>query len=354
MCVSELSIAANDIIWQLAVNRELSKSTKTEWLELCFLFVLFFPRYVNYADQPKLDIALAWNQETSNSALCVPQVPPETFSTRRDVIFNTVVKRNTGLAPCLLSIRSCGCQARIIILTDDSHTFDEVTYKVILYVGAEIVVHKNVQWGQGAGIADELRLSWMRQWLAVHHTEVDRCLHADAFDVLYFRDPFGYLVEDGKMTFVKEGKQIYAEWTNMHWLRNCYGNGHLSGITHEMVVCSGTVAGVTAQFRKYLDIMLHGESNHLKCQEDQPQLNYMLYTGHFSENGLSYTFRTCNDVVTVETCMFKTVDFKGINTIRSPNGSVPVMVHQFPHRECFVGLANQTCNVSNFISQHVA
>lgn len=132
----------------------------------------------------------------------------------------------------------------------------------------------------------------------------------------------------------------------MIWLNKCYGEDAVEPITDNTVVCSGTVGGAVSEFRKYLDIMLYGECDLLKCNEDQPQLNYMLYSGVFSAMKLQYTFRTCDNVITMSTCPFKKHYSKVGILPRTKKGCVPVMVHQFTHHGDTWNMSQVLCSVS--------
>lgn len=283
---------------------------------------------------------------------CISSVSPQTTSSIRDIIFVVAVFKNTNLAENILSIRSSGCRARILLMVEHNHTFDDALMEVITYTETEILYNDfgvHMKDSQERYLADELRLVWMRDWLNQHRSEVDRCLLADAFDVFYARDPFGTIVNNETLTFFSEDLTLDEDDVNLGWIQQCYGDSGAAAVGAEQIVCSGTVAGPVTEFFSYLDLMLHGNESKIDCVQDQAQLLYMLHTGYFDRHGLKYEIKGCLDVVAMHNCGWKARDISDAKEILNWQGEVPVLVHQYTHLPFLRGNIQKVCNVSEFM-----
>jgi hypothetical protein len=144
---------------------------------------------------------------------------------------------------------------------------------------------------------DFFRAFYLRQWLETRLDKFDRIFYFDAYDVFFQSDPFQRLVFPGSMTFVEEGVTVRHQYGNFRWIRNCIGPHVAEAMLDFPVICSGTVAGDTRAFYQYLVVLLSNASLWAACRFDQPQINYLAWSGEFERAGVPYQVQGCNGTV---------------------------------------------------------
>jgi hypothetical protein len=131
----------------------------------------------------------------------------------------------------------------------------------------------------------------------VRVSEFERVLFFDAFDAFFQLDPFEHLVKPGLMTFVGEGITIANQTGNFGMIRECFGQAAAVAVSPFVLICSGTVAGAADVFVKYLRFLTGNITRWHGCLIDQPQINYLAWSGAFELAGIPFRFENCNGTV---------------------------------------------------------
>ena len=92
------------------------------------------------------------------------------------------------------------------------------------------------------------------------NTNFQRVLWADSRDVIFQANPFHVVGDRDRACFFEEhhGKTLRSERTNMHWVRDMYGERMLRDLGHKRISCSGFSVGGVHSMATYLSMMLQG------------------------------------------------------------------------------------------------
>jgi hypothetical protein len=271
---------------------------------------------------------------------------PRTFSTRRDLVFLVTLRRDLWFDVTLLSIRSCGCRARIILMTEKGHRFLPHFFRVIQLTGTE--AHE-ADPPQGARSTDMARHPMLLGYLRAHGSEFDRILVSDAWDSYFERDPFELLTVTDGMCFIEEGWAIGRAGMNPLWMRQCFGSRALALVRQHQTVCSGTIYGGTAPFIRFLEVLMN-EKNWEKCDLDQPILNWIVYGGDLVAAGVKiYTFDCNGPILTLANCPKSVVEANGVRAIHNGKQKVPHIVHQWKAFDEYKGMYLQRCDMTDYM-----
>lgn len=291
---------------------------------------------------------------------CTTPVVPKTQSTNRDVIFHILVTCQNPppaerIAANILLVRNCGCAARIVLLLESSYVLPDVIQAALTDVRAEIVRVDFQRKFDGVGLADEMRLVWMNQWLLAHRGEIDRVLYNDLYDTIYYQDPFGYMFYPGKLTFVSEQLIIRDSPWNRDTIDKCYGQGAHKRVEHGPVICSGVYGGYLDPFLRFVELML-GNNSHMVCKLDQPQMNYMAHTGYFRNAGLSYVIIGPETAIhTIGSPYILHVGPDGMaRQIRTGRDTLPVLVHHANRPAQTKELPEKMCRIDAYMKVAIA
>jgi hypothetical protein len=226
----------------------------------------------------------------------------------RDVVYTSAIGIHTRLACFLLSIRSSGCRARIIVLTDDGHEFDETYQRIFTLTKTELY---KFSWNSTYyGHTDVARGLLLYEWLLKHRTEIDRVFSCDAFDSFFQSDPFKTLIVQGKMTFISEGRLLSSCPVNLKWLIDCFGEEKAQSVKHNWVLCFGTIGGSINAYIKFLEFMTGNRTRWFGCRIDQGQLNYFVHSGALTRAGIDYEIQHCNQtVLSMFQCRWRRISF---------------------------------------------
>jgi hypothetical protein len=234
----------------------------------------------------------------------------------------------------LVSVRASGCSARIIVLLDREHVFDERFNQTLELTHAETCFFN---WSKSIyRYTDLARVVWFYEWLQCHKSEVERIFWFDAFDVFFQSDPFETLITPGKMTFISEGIQIRESTVNFGWISHCFGEGSALSVQNESVLCFGTIGGTTDAFLKFLNFLVENKTRWFSCNLDQPQLNYYFHTGALRKVGIEAEIQHCNGtVLSLSFCPRIRVPFQQSSTFfdmsAHENYVTAAVVHHYKH-----------------------
>ncbi|OHT15742.1 hypothetical protein TRFO_42347 [Tritrichomonas foetus] len=219
--------------------------------------------------------------------LCVPFIKKESFSSRRDLTITFLVDQELHLALNLFSIRQSGCKASIVVITNQEMEFSTTAIKIMNCIEAK-VVRSEFSPSFYFLMNDLKRTILIKNYLQLNIMLYDRVFYFDAFDVFFESDPFKFFNGD-RLFFVQESTiKLKDQQCNKDWFLNAYDEETFESISDNLVVCSGTVAGTIKRMIQYYSVLLSLSSFRIH-QLDQPQLNYIIYSGLLAKKKIPYT-----------------------------------------------------------------
>jgi hypothetical protein len=262
-------------------------------------------------------------------------------STSRDIIWTFIKGKDMWYDTNLMSIRSSGCRARIILVTDSKHRWNPHFSKVVQMTNTEVFTDELISYVH----TDHLRLTWLQRWLTAHASEIDRVFAMDAFDVFFDSDPFQLFRPEDKdsMIFVEECEFIGNQRHNTIWCRTCWGEKTFQDIKEKRILNSGTVFGGIGAFIRYLNVVLN-LADWKVCIWDQPRIAWLVYCGGLKKEGIK--FRTLNhtgEVISLTVCPRHIKQIDGVGRVVHPDHSVPLIVHQWNRKAMMTELFFQRC-----------
>jgi hypothetical protein len=270
-------------------------------LALSFLFATASPSLAAAFLHP-------WYAGRANrSMLCLMHRPQRVFSTRRDLVATSVFQRHPNVRVNLLSIRSTGCNARILLLAETGHAFEDAFLSLCAFLEVEIALFNYTPGFH----TDIYRSEWLLAWLAPRAAEFDRVFYIDAFDAFFQMDPFDHLVEKGLMTFVSEGPTIENQPSNFRMIAACFGRAVAVAVSPYELICSGSVAGDVTAYVKYLRVLTENLTrwHSPACANDQQQINGLAWTGELAKAGVRFRIEGCNGTVnSMYNCRWNKID----------------------------------------------
>ena len=259
-------------------------------------------------------------------------VSEEVGSGPRDVVFFYATAFGNGLQLSISSLRKTGCKCRIILFI--SKTFEINRFLINFFVQNNVEVISNSDDSRQRGYAPHmLRYEFEYLWLLNHTDEVDRVLHSDAFDVFFQGDPFTRAIDNKSITFVIEPHQLRSCGWNIAWMNQCYGDIGVNMFRHNFIICSGSISGPSSEYLKFLEVLI-SQPEWSSCwgtSLDQPIVNYIVWSGKLTQNGIKYKFTGCDDgFFTMQWCVLDSnILYNEYNQIISTEGSVPSYIHQY-------------------------
>jgi hypothetical protein len=245
----------------------------------------------------------------------------------------------------LLSIRTAGIRARIVLVTIPEKEFDPYFAHVIQLTSVE-VCRMDVR--EGGSTNDMHRHPWLLRYLTKHRGELDRVLMFDAFDCYFHRDPFEELNFD-EMAFFQEGWDLRDAGLNGGWIESCFGHSILLSISDKLTLCSGTIYGSAQVFEAFEHLILQPRFwKH--CPLDQPILNVLVYTGEMKSANVPYRLMSCTGpILTLSNCN-RSITLQN-DTLEAFNqeGRVPHIVHQWKAFDDFRSLYVERCNMTDYV-----
>lgn len=272
-------------------------------------------------------------------------------STKRDVILLYATGYAPGLELCIKSLRSTGSECRIILLCPSKTSFSKYEERIFRALRVEVVKYQDSKYRND--VPHMIRYDFEFKWLTKHISEVDRVFHTDSFDVFFQGDPFSKIsnVTDKELTFVVEPHLIRSCGWNTNWLSKCYVEPVLHNMRQEYIICSGSIAGSSKMYLSLLDMMIHS-AEWTRCWDrslDQPILNFAVWNGNVSRQGIKYKLTGCdNGFFTVTWCVLEeNVRHNEHGQIISLSGSVPNYIHQYNRIDSFTNELYRKCKVAN-------
>jgi hypothetical protein len=247
-------------------------------------------------------------------------------SGRRDAVFAAVTQYGPGVSRFIRSLRTTGCRAAIIIFATSNVIFPDSLLACQIRL---VVVNQTAR-----GKVSPYKIRW--EWYYDHLLEIgdayDRILHADAFDVFFYGDPFGYAPDRGSLYFPTEDRKIRSCPFNKAWLLECHHDVNRFQVTHNIIACSGSLIGGAKLFVQFVHMLItHPEwPSCWRRGYDQGDFNYILYVKYLPKN-LSARLLGCNSgFLTMEHCSKKRLEFNEKGQLLTPNREkIVTFVHQY-------------------------
>lgn len=251
-------------------------------------------------------------------------------SSPRDLVISSVFGRESSAQVFLRSLRSVGCKAKVVLISNSSVSENQVQFAKIC--GAEYFIMKSPD-NSTTFYPHSLRYIGYSQFFQSNRDIYDRILHSDSFDVYFQSDPFTENIEKQNLYFAMEGIPIGNSTWNTGWLNRAYNESVSFNLSNYEVSCSGTVIGGFDQFKKYLNTMLSHSPfwNNGRHSLDQAYHNFLLHTGQFQREGVNTRFLGCDShILTMHYCSRHGKEVISDHQIRGPlNLSSPAIVHQY-------------------------
>jgi hypothetical protein len=307
-----------------------------------FLFLLTF--------YPLSSVLVTFNRSTPPPPFrCSSSLAPKTVSTRRDLIWTIVLKFDRWFDLALLSIRMCGCRARIVLLTETDVIFESHFARVLEMTETEVWRKPVEQLPIG-----RLRFHGIVGFLNGHRSEFDYVLMCNAQNAFFHRDPFEILSVENAMVFVGQGELQEESSPHSMWLYECYDDDQMELIKQKEVICSETVFGPSEQFLMFAELVL-SEWPGPSCSWDQPIVNYLLYTGAFEKIGIQTKSYGCDGpVLTVASCPQEVKAVGGVAECFNGKSEIPYMTQLWNHLDAFKDMYFARCDMSEYMQRFSA
>jgi hypothetical protein len=216
--------------------------------------------------------------------------PQYCFSGPTDVVVTSVAGRHDNLLVNLMSLRSTLFAGRVVVMHEEGHVFEDELMAEARAMRVELVAFA-INWSFHTDVS---RAEWMLAWLRPRVGEVSRVFYVDAFDAFYQGDPFEGISTREEMVFVGEGIQIRDQKGNVELIDQCFGAGVAQGLGEHELLCSGTVVGHVRAFVQWLELLIGDPGRWRVCRLDQPQINWLLWTGAATNAGLQWRVLGCD------------------------------------------------------------
>jgi hypothetical protein len=270
-------------------------------------------------------------------------------STHRDVVLLFASYFAPGLELCVRSLRSVGCNCRIILFAGPDFSAPLRFSAIVDQFQIELIPNCT-ETKKRSYVAHMLRFEYELKWLQANRADVDRVFHTDSFDVFFQGDPFASHVSSSTLKFVVEPHQIRSCGWNLGWMLECYGNGVLEQMRHRFIICSGSIAGGAGPYVRLLELMM-AQPHWSRCWResmDQPILNYLVWSGSVAANNISYTLTGCHEgFFTVQWCVVeRNVIYNEHGQVMSTMGTVPSYIHQYNRLQDLSDYFYDTCRMA--------
>jgi hypothetical protein len=251
-----------------------------------------------------------------------------------------------GLELALRSFRSTCVLCRVVVFGDSNFAANERQSLLFQSLRVELIT-TCVDAKNRSSAPHMLRYECIASYLDAH-ADVRRVFHSDAHDVFFQGNPFASL-SSAHLSFVVEPHCIRTCGWNLNWLMRCYGRRVMGGMTNRFIVCSGSIGGPAAEFRKLIALMV-AQPEWTTCWAhsfDQPILNQLLWSGEVARAGIKYELGGCDaGVYTMQWCVIeREVLMNEDSVVVSRVGTKPFLLHQYNRIENFDAHLFERCFV---------
>jgi hypothetical protein len=118
-------------------NSNCSDLTKAFFILIVFCLFLYVSKSLRQPPSGMVN-AVFLSAEQKLLFRCASSLPPRTVSTTRDLVWTMTLNRDRLFDVTLLSIRTSGCRARIVVFTSVGHEYNPHFASVLEMSGAEV------------------------------------------------------------------------------------------------------------------------------------------------------------------------------------------------------------------------
>ena len=288
------------------------------------------------------------NNFQQESRICSKNYIPSKLSSARDVILLFGTAFTSGLELAIKSLRSTGCNARVVLLTIPEIILTKTELQKLQKY--EVEIYKDYVDPKGRKLVPHMiRYNYELKWLKEHLNEVDRVLHSDAYDIFFQSDPFEDVIHYDDIMFVVEPHFIRSCGWNLQWLGQCYGAEETEKIKNNFIICSGSIAGSVSEYIKLLELMI-SQKEWESCYDDskdQPILNYLMWNGIIDDHHIKYRLTGCDaGFMTIQWCVLnREIKLNQYGQILSPANATPPYLHQYPRIDTLSNYLFKACGI---------
>ena len=241
-----------------------------------------------------------YTQRNKNCVLCnYSGTNPLANSTPRDVVITFASKAVCNLVPFQRTLRTCGCNATLVILLDDRayNSLDEATKKFTEDCHTQIILTPNAPIRNRHPIATKcFMLHLAFEFLRENELLINRVIFDDLFDTLFQEDPFSTNFPKDKLHMTHENwlnkdNEIYPKWFTVY-----DKNFALTPETRNLPTINsgyfGAPVGIFIAFINEILKILAFDGRH-----DQGAVNYLILTGRLKKANITLTEDDFNDRV---------------------------------------------------------
>ena len=217
-------------------------------------------------------------------------------STEKDAIFTATTIYNKKIEYLIKSFKTTGSRAVLYIFTTNDVSIPEFyldNQTIQVKVGNQSTRIRKSPY--------KARWEWYYSFLVENENRFDRIMHTDAFDAVFFGDPFSLIDSKDKLYVQLEGKIIKECPYNKRWVKQCH-NFVNKDFYHNTIACSGSLAGGYEPFKYFIEKLITHKEWPL-CWghgSDQGDFNYILWSHYYEfpfqivEMGCESGFSTMN------------------------------------------------------------
>ena len=199
-------------------------------------------------------------------------------STKRDAIFTATTIYNKKIEYLIRSFKTTESKAIFYIFTTNDVVIPEC------YLDEQVIQVKTSNMSTRIKKSPyKVRWEWYYSFLEENEGKFDRIFHTDAFDAIFFGDPFSLIESKDHLYVQLEGKMIKECPYNKRWLKQCH-NFVSKEFYKNIIACSGSLAGGFKPFKSFIEMMITHKQWPL-CWghgSDQGDFNYVLWSNFYN------------------------------------------------------------------------
>jgi len=221
-------------------------------------------------------------------------------STPRDIVISIMVMLATNIVPAVRSLRTTGCLASIVIITDDSayESISIPTLRLLSQCGCYLI---NI--GKFPDVSRREFWAWrylmIDKFISTHLQYIDRILIIDLFDTIFQGDPFCSFVSKRKLYLSSEFQAIKDCYVNNKWMEDIAGESHKL-MNHNDIINGGTLLGGAIQVHQMIRLFISQfNTNDLSAlkADDQGYINFITYSGMLENYSIQYEIDKLGELI---------------------------------------------------------
>lgn len=217
----------------------------------------------------------------SDCPLCHNPLPVETHSSKRDlIIIFATFEAHRAVVP-IRTIRTAGCQAKILLITDETTSIPwEIQRCGVTVVTTKVDKEANLNVKRG------IRFPFMQDFLPLVKDKFDRILYMDGFDTVFQSDPFPAFSTKNTLHYSGENHTYRINYVLSNW-RERAPNFNVPHWMDREVKCNGLILADLETMWKisYMENALFYRNGDNIC-EDQTFYEFLIEEGMIEAHGI--------------------------------------------------------------------